>query len=305
MGLRPGPVAIWLAVACGLVGWTPGTEAAETLRWKFKAGDTLRFSVEQKLNMTMKGMGIERKSTRTQTVEVSWKVLRVDAGGEAEITHRVDRVRLRAEMPPLMPFDFDSAAPKAVQPGFEAEARQLQALVGAEYTFKMKPTGEIGDIRLSEQILKGLREAAPPGTPEGKVPEQAIKEGIVQENPPSFPEGPLEPGKSWSAKPARMPLGPATLVVDRTFTYQGPDPKSPGLQLIGIDTTAKIEPVEGSDLKATIRNQEGKGTMVADPQAGRVVSMRIGMRLDLSLTAMGQTIEQSTEMNTSMSLIGP
>jgi hypothetical protein len=303
MGPRCFPVAAWLAVACGLGGSIPGAGAAETLRWKFRAGDTLRFSIEQKSNMSMRGMGAERKSTRSHTVEMSWKVLRVDAGGEAEITQKIDRIRMRAEMPPLMPFDFDSAAPKAEQPGFEAETRQLRAQVGAEFTFKMKPTGEIADIRLSEQTLKALREALPQGGPEAEVSEQAIKETLLQSSPPSFPEGPLEPGKGWSSKPARMPLGFATLVMDRTFTYQGPDPRNPNLQLVGIDTTAKIEPMDGQDAKATIRNQEGKGSLTVDSQAGRVVSTRFGLKLDMAVTAMGQSIEQSTEMNTSMSLL--
>jgi hypothetical protein len=303
MGLRPGLVATWLALACGLGGSTPGTEAAETLRWKFKTGDTLRFSIEQKSNMSVKAMGTERKSSRTHTVEVSWKVLRVDAGGEAEITQKLDHIRMHAEMPPLMPFDFDSAATKADQPGFEAETRQLRAQVGAEFTFKMKATGEITDIKLSEPTLKALREALPPGAPDTELSEQAIKETLLQSSPPSFPDGPLEPGKSWSAKPARMPLGFAALVMDRTFTYQGPDPKNPNLLLVGIDTTAKLEPVEGTDVKAMIRSQEGKGSMAVDGQAGRVVNTRFGLKLDMAVTAMGQSIEQSTEMNTSMSLL--
>jgi hypothetical protein len=302
-GPRSFPVAVWFAVACGLGGAIPGAGAAEVLRWKFRAGDTLRFSIEQKSNMSMRGMGTERKSARSQTVEMSWKVLRVDPGGVAEITQKIDRIRMRAEMPPLMPFDFDSAASKADQPGFEAETRQLRAEVGAEFTFRMKPTGEITDIKLSEQTLKGLRAALPQGGPEAEVSEQAIKETLLQSSPPSFPEGPLEPGKGWSAKPARMPLGFATLVMDRTFTYQGPDPKNPNLQLVGIDSSAKLEPMEGSDVKATIRNQEGKGSMTLDSQAGRVVSTRFGLKLDMAVTVMGQSIEQSTEMNTSMSLL--
>jgi hypothetical protein len=303
MGLRSCRVAILLAVACGLGGSTPGAEAAETLRWKFKAGDTLRFSIEQKSNMSVKAMGTERKSNRTHTVEMSWKVLRVDAGDEAEIMQKLDRIRMHVEIPPLMPFDFDSAASKADQPGFEAETRQLRAQVGAEFTFKMKPTGVITDIKLSEQTLKSLREASPPGTPDTELSEQAIKETLLQSSPPSFPDGPLEPGKSWSAKLARMPLGFATLVMDRTFTYQGPDPKNPNILLVGIDTTAKLEPMEGTDVKATIRNQDGKGSLAVDGQAGRVVSTRFGLKLDMAVTAMGQSIEQSTEMNTSMSLL--
>ena len=77
-----------------------------------------------------------------QTLDISWTVNSVGAGGEAEITLRYDRVRLRSEMPPLMPFEFDSNDTKAaVQPGFEAETQQLKAIVGAEVGFKIRAHG--------------------------------------------------------------------------------------------------------------------------------------------------------------------
>jgi hypothetical protein len=303
VAIRLRPAAVLLAVAWALVGSRAGAD--EPLRWKFKEGETLRFSIEQKMMMDTKGMGIERKSNRTHTLEFIWKVLSVGPGGEAEINHRTERIRMRAEEPPYMPFDFDSATSKEPPPGFEALARLLKAEVGAEFTFKIKPTGEIVDIKVPEETLKRLREAAPPGGPGAEISEKSLKETLLQASPPSFPEGPLEPGKSWTTKPARVPLPPfAMLTVDRTFTYQGPDPKSPNLLLVRIDSTAKIEPIEGSDVKAAIRKQEGKGSMSIDGQAGRVVSTRLGLKLDIAVTAgTGQVIEQSSETSSSMTLL--
>ncbi len=297
------PLVILLAAAGVLGGPAAGAGAADVLRWKFKPGETLRFSVEQKIVMSIKGMEAERKSTRTQTLDISWKVLRVGPGGEADITHRIERIRMRAEVPPFMPFEFDSAESKPVQPGFEAETRQLKSRVGAEFTMKMKPNGEILDVKLSEQTLKQLRESFPADAPGAEVSEKALKEAILQESPPTFPEGPLEPGKSWSPRPARVPLPPfATLVQDWTFTYQGPDPRSPHLLLVNMQTTAKIEPIEGSDIKVAIRKQEGKGSMTIDGEAGRLVSTRMGLRIDMALSAKGQSMEQSTETTSSMTL---
>ena len=125
----------------------------------------------------------------------------------------------------------------------------------------------------------------------------------MQSSPPTLPDGPIEPGKSWSPKPTRIPLPFATLVMEKTFTYQGPDPKSANLVLVGIDTTAKIEPIEGADVKATNRKQEGKGTMTIDAQAGRLVSIRLSLKLEMAIVQAGQSIEQSTEMTTSMTLL--
>jgi hypothetical protein len=298
------PAMVLLLAAWVFGGSVSPAAAAEVLRWKFKPGETLRFSVEQKLTMSMKSMDTERKSNRTQNVEMSWKVKSVSPDGTAEITQKIERIRMRDEAPPLMPFDFDSDAKKPEQPGYEAVTKQLQSQVGAEFTFKMKPTGEIADIQLSEATLKALREQpSPSGGPEPEAAEKALKETLLQSSPPSFPDSSLEPGKTWTSKPARVPLPFATLIMERTFTYQGPDQKSPNLQLVGIEVTAKIEPIEGADIKAVIRRQEGKGSMTIDGEAGRVVNVRLSQKFDMAVTLMGQSIEQSTEMNTSMTLL--
>jgi hypothetical protein len=253
--------------------------------------------------MSAKSNDTERKSTRTHTVEMSWKVLGVDSDGSAEITQRIERIRIKAEAPPFMPFEFDSATSKAAPPGFEAETQQLKAQVGAEFGFKMKPNGEIQDIKVSEQTLKALREAAPRGAQESEISEKAIKDVLLQSSPPSFPEGALEPGKTWAPKPAQIPLGFATLVMEKTFTYQGADPKSPNLMLVGIETAAKIEPVEGSGITASIRKQEGKGSMTFDGESGRVGRINLNQKVDMVIVFMGQSSEQSTEMTSSMSLL--
>lgn len=301
---RPGRAVAWIVAAVALVGSIGVAAADEPLRWKFKDGETLRFSVERKMTMDTKGMGIARKSSRSDSLEFSWTVLSAGAGGEAEIRHKIERIRMRAEEPPYVPFEFDSASTKEPQPGFEAMAKQLKAEVGGEFIFKMKPTGEIADIKVPEETLKKLREAAPAGLPGPDISEKSLKETLLQSSPPSFPDNALAPGQSWKSRPAREPLPPfAMLLVDRTFTYQGPDPKSPNLLLVGIETTVKIEPVEGADVKATIRKQDGKGSMTIDAQAGRVVNTRQALRLEIAVAAMGQSIEQTTETSSTMTLL--
>src|SRR5207244_13319176 len=141
-------------------------------------------------------------------------------GGAAEITQRIDRVRMRVESPPLMPLDFDSAAPKTdAQDPFPEETKQLRAMIGAAFSFKIKPTGEIEDIKFPEQTLTALRDAAPRGAPEAEVSEKVLKDMLLQQSPPAFPEGQLEPGKTWSDRPAKVPIGVGPLVMHHTFTF--------------------------------------------------------------------------------------
>ncbi len=314
-GWIPGPRAIIAArlivvAAWGLLGPCGGAIAQQHLRWDLKPGETLRYSIDQKMILETRGQGVERRSDRTNTLEFTWKVLSVAPGGEAEISHRTERIRMKAEEPPFMPFEFDSSGSKEAQPGFEALARALKAEVGAEFVFKMKPNGEITDIKVPEATLKRLREAAPEGAEKSEISGTALKDTLIQASPPSFPESPLKLGETWTTRPARMPVslpGPnpplATLILDRTFHYQGPDSASPAISFVRVDTRAKVEPIEGIDVKVTIRKQEGSGSMTVDTQAGRVVGTKLGLKLELLITGKGQSIEQSSESSSTMTLL--
>ncbi len=289
-----------------LSGWTAGSARAQVLRWKFQPGEVLRYSMEQKISITARGTDRETKQTRSQVVEMSWKVKSVAADGQAQITQRIDRVRLRVEAPPFMPFEFDSNNPKADAQGspFEAEAQMLRAMAGAEFSFRIKPTGAIEDIQFSEQTLKAVREATPrgAGAPEADVSEKLLKDMLVQSSPPDFPAGPLEPGKTWSDKPARMPSPLGTMVIDKTFTFQGPDPKNPRLMLVGVDTKVALEPAAGAALTAELRKQEGKGTLTFDAEAGHIVSTRGSQKTEMTIAVMDQRIDQVVETTTTMTL---
>jgi hypothetical protein len=276
---------------------------AETLRWKFKAGDVLHYTTEQKMVSVVKAGDREQKSTSATTIDISWTVKSVTSTGAAEILQRTDRVRARIEAPGIVPVEFDSKNPQSDTQGPLADVvRQLKTTAGSELTFKIKPNGEIEDIKFSEQTLKTMRESAGPGSPEGDVNEGALKDLLLRSSPPPFPEGPVEPGKSWSSKQLRFPTPMGTMVLDNRFTFQGPDPKSPKLALVGVEGKVTLEPAEGSGLTAQIRKQESKGNLVFDTDAGRIVSTRSTQTIDLAISLMDQKFEQTNETTSTMTL---
>jgi len=289
-------------------GWT-GVAQAQVIQWKFKPGDVIRYASEQKTIETTKSRGRVTKMTRSQTMNRSWTVKNVFSNGEAEIIDRTDRVRVRIEAPPYMPFEFDSDAPKVDAAGpFEGEALLTKASAGIEYLYKLKPSGEIVDIVIPPQTMKSLRDAAKP--PEGAGPdaressisEQGLKEMLTNTSPPPFPAGPLEAGKTWSSKPVKLPTPMGNVVTDKIFTFQGADPKNPNLLLIGMETRVALEPVPNSPYTAKIRSQEGKGTMTFDADAGRIVNMRGTEKTEMLISAQGQDGDQTTESTTTMTL---
>ncbi len=304
--LRFGAWAFVLLGTAGLTGAGARATAAEPLRWTFHQGESLKYSLEQKMTMSTKANGVERKSNRNHTLNFNWTVLAVEPSGEARIRHKTERIRMKADEPPLLPFQFDSAETKGDPPGFEGMARILRAEAGAEFTFRMTPTGEIIDIEIPAETLKRYKDAMPEGRPGGgEVNEKAVKENLMQASPPAFPANPIDAGQTWSARPSRVPLMEppiATLILDRTFTYQGPDPRSPASRLIGVQTTARVEPIPGVDFKITIRKQDGHGTMTLDTSSGHVSSTQLSLNMELVVNAQGQSIEQTSDSSSTMTL---
>ena len=82
--------------------------------------------------------------------------------GDADITQRIERLTMKIDAPPFLPMEYDSSSPNnSIPEPFEPVVQQLKAAVGAEFSFKMKPTGEIEDIKIPEATLKKLREGLP------------------------------------------------------------------------------------------------------------------------------------------------
>jgi hypothetical protein len=315
-GLSRG-ISCWAAGAAAVVGLAVGPRevaGAETLRWKLKPGDVLRYSIDEKTVSTFKVMGREFKSKRSQTINQSWNVKSVSANGDAEVTLRYDRVRMHIEQPPYMPFDFDSSAADVDAPEpFGSLGKQIKAMGGAEITFRLKPSGAVEDVRIPEQTLKTLREGLGGGSAvQGTFSEQGLKEQVVQSSPPPLPDGSVEPGKSWAPKPLRVPFPPlGTAVVSKVFTFEGSDPKTPTLMRIALETKVALEPGEnpaGPEAgagapPATITGQEGRGTFTFDADAGRITNSQSVQKLDVRAVGPGeQKIDQTMESTTTLTL---
>jgi hypothetical protein len=296
---------VWMTVALTALFALGQARAsrAETLRWKLNPGEVLRYTLESKLVANYKVMGRDKKSTRSHTINLSWTVKSVSANGDAEIALRFDRVRMRIDQPPFVPFELDSSPNTVEVPdGFESAERQIKALAGAEFTFKLRPSGEVDDLKIPDQTMKALREGVPPeAAGQGMISEQGLKDMLLQSSPPSFPTNSLDPGKTWTGKPSKVSVpGLGALVVDQVYTFQGPDPKSPKLLNVGMEARVSLEPAE--NVTAKIRAQEGKGSLTFDAEAGRIVNSRGNQKMEMVISDRGQDIVQSTETTSTMTL---
>ena len=284
------------------------SEAAATLRWKFKPGEVVRYSMNQTTTNSYKPKnGVQAESVMTQVVDLHWTVKSVSAEGVAELTQTIDRVRARIEgagQPSAFKFDSEAAADATQEPQDGPIAAQLvpllKTLVGAEFTFKMSELGELSDIKVPERLLESVRRANSGG---GKsvFSDEGMK-NLVTQSSLTLPQAPLDSGKNWRRQD-RIPLPLlGTMILDKTYTLKGADGDDPRRVQIALVTKVTIQPATEAGVDLKINRQDGGGVFSFDLDRGRVVSSRVEDLLVMSLSASEREIEQSTKTVTEMKL---
>ena len=293
--------AAWMLVAALGAGGVQAAHGAQTLRWKFKPGETLRYTMVQETAQGMKANGRDIKTSLNQTVDLHWSVKHVAGDGVAELSQTIDRVRTKIESPDNS-FEYDSQTGKEPDgPVASLLTPLLKVLVGAEFTFKMNGRGELSDIKVPQKLLDSLRQAGPAAATGSMFSEEGLK-NLISQSSLTLAEGPLEKGKNWIQQ-AKIPVPMlGTMMLDKTYTFDGPAPEKPSLDRILLDTKVTLEPAADSNVAVKITSQKGTGEFLFDSQAGRVVSSRVNDKLQMSLSVMGQALEQTTDTVTSMTL---
>jgi hypothetical protein len=306
----------WFVVAAAAVAPAPEARAV-TLRWKFKPGQTLRYTMDQKSVTTAKlPGGQEIKSTLSQSIEMTWAVKSVDESGRAELTQTINRIRDQVEAP-VGSYTFDSKETKEPE-GLIAAARVplFKALVDAPIAFTMNPQGEPADVRLPEKVAQTLRDLGPAGAGGGALfSEDGIREMIAQASL-VVPTTDLTEGKTWSRQTKNAaPIG--TVIVDSTYRFDGAAAGGPR-DVVRIVQTTKLEvqpPAEAagnaSPAGPKIRSQKSQGTYTFDNGAGHLVDasaseqMEVGftVKVGLGTAAKDMELTQTSETTTTRKLV--
>jgi hypothetical protein len=178
----------------------PAPARGASLRYQFKEGDTLKYVVEKKTETHSSTPGYERVVVSTRTYDVTWKVTRVDADGNARMTLTVDRVQYVEDDGFPGKVEFDSRKDKNPT-GMPALVRVLSAVLqaqsGAPFTCTMSPRGEVSDFKVPKKLADAVKNTAGLHalySPESFRQLLACRGGVV------LPEDAVHPDASWHDK---------------------------------------------------------------------------------------------------------
>lgn len=111
-----------------------------SLQYKFKMGETLRYSVKhtETLKTTIDGTS-GRAETKSESIK-AWKVTDVLPNGEMEFMHVVEVMRLSNRVQNRAEINFDSESDETPPPGYEQAARAIGIPLSL---IRINPTGKV------------------------------------------------------------------------------------------------------------------------------------------------------------------
>ena len=270
-------------------------EAKTTLRWKFKAGEVVRYQTNQTTVSKFKAPGgAEVTQSLTLTIDLAWTVKTVDPSGSATVTQVIERMR-STESSSFGKMSFDSRDPAADS---SPAGPIFKIMVGSEITFTMSPRGEMTDIKLSDKLATALGGDGQAG-PQRQFTEAGLK-NMVSQLGISFPEGAVEVGEAWNRKLA-VPAGPdgQTRDVVQTYTYKGLAAGS----VERIDLATRFDPIKPDpNVPITIKSEQADGQVQFDNASGRIEKSEVNQRVDLVNRSNGMDFNLATETGTVMTL---
>ncbi len=297
--MRSGLLSRWgwsLSLIAALVG---STAQGANLRWKLKVGDSLRYEMsEKRVTSVLTGGAEVSKVTLTQTVDLTWSVKDVESQGSANLTHTIDRVRIKIESPQGS-IDFDSKDEKGEGNPLKT---LFKVLVGKPFSFKMDPQGALSDVKVPQNVARILKElGGAAGGADQIFSEEGLKTMITQSSV-ILPKEEISTGKSWTQE-VKIPAPPlGSMVLAKTYRFEGESPEN-GMAKIGIDAKFTLQSVPGVDVPFKIQSQASKGEISFDNAVGRLTSSSLNEKLEQVGKIQDKEFTQITDSTVSMKLL--
>lgn len=292
---RPGKLAM-LLISCFMVtAWAVPTRGqvatdGKLLRWNMKAGQAFDVVVVQDMKQKQTIGGQEMESSTAMRIEMTWEVTEVDEDGVMSVSQSLDRVSMQAQTP-MGEIAFDTASDEEPQGMAAMVASTMQPMIGAKFVQKMNPRGEA----LAPEVPEGAENGAP-GAPSPEMLKQMLSNATLP-----MPEQAVEDGTTWTDETSTEVPQLGQVTINRTFTYRGEeeqDSRTVAKIDMEMDTTFGEGGANAMGMKMKVKSQNTEGTLYFDTDAGYLTGSQVNQKMDMTIEAMGQTVDQVQDSTT-------
>jgi hypothetical protein len=252
--------------------------AAELLRWKLAAGETLRYEFTQSTQTETTGPGKPMRVALDSTMRVSWRVEAVDDRKVADISQTVEQFRITLQTDKLDPITYDSASKSPVAGPARDISDAVKPLIGCACQLRMTDRGEIVSVEPSEQLRQALRSVDERTAQRMLTPDGISR--LLSQAAVLLPEKPVAAGETWiSADETPSPAG--RIRRQNRFTYVG-RMEHEGAMRDKLSVESEFELVPDADSAARtsqLKSGPQTGAMWFDSAAGRFTSSELEQQL--------------------------
>lgn len=266
-----------------------------SLRWKFEAGQTVKYEFSQKNDITVKSKGQEQKSFSELIFDLTWAVKAVAADGSADVVMTVDRVRTNVKNGEKTVL-YDSKSKDEPEPAAAQMVAVYKAVIGAVYKIKVDARGRVVEATVPDAVTAVVKGSQYQAVADGGsvLSGRGVRNMFLQVIPP-LPDAPLAIGGTWEER-MDLPSGPLTVMLREVYTLTKADSDS---VTIDAKVITKMEPNAGMPLTVEITKDNGKATFEFDPKAGKIVKSLVTQSMDASMKVADQNIGQLIEIQVS------
>lgn len=255
------------------------------LKWKLEKGKTFYQKMTTKTDQNMKILSSEPKQTQIQTFYFAWTPEKQE-GDNWVIKQKIQAVTMEINIGGA-PISYDSTKDQGAN---NPLGEFFKALVGSEFTVTINMKDQkVVKLEGRDAFVDKLSAANPQMK---QLLSQILSEGALKEMAePTFaaiPNKEVAKGDKWT-KESTLDMGPIGKYTNTyTYTFEGPESSTSKLDKIKVDTTLKYVPpddkagtvplpfkIKSADLKST----SATGTVIYDPEKGRVASSNFKLEL--------------------------
>lgn len=261
--------------------------AQQTLRWKFRAGESRDVDVTQTMSMALNVEDQPLRVGMRQRMSISRTVQSVDEQGNARVLQQIKRVQMTADGPAA--FAYDSKQPAGDAAGL---APLFQALTQAQIAMTITPRGKVQDVELPQPLLEAIDSLPATGVARQLFSQEGLTE-LMKQSSLEFPEQSLQPGERWQTKSTLKTPLLGTQVVTTTYTYQGAQESGQQrLAQIEVQNEFAFEDVPKTTM-LHIKDQFNQGKILFDNDHGDLVSSQTSAKLTLEVQTAGRKVSQN------------
>lgn len=259
-----GAAVLWLSILSAIHGLAvePKPSAEKyTLRYKFQAGETLRWDVEHRTMVRATYGGTTQSTEAHSYSNKAWRVIDVKPNGEATVEHRVEWINMRQKLSGAKEVHYDSRTDAKPPHGFEDAAKSVGALLS---TIQLDATGKV--VGIKRHNIDPKKKSSPEATPQDDcwltVP---------------LPSEPVAVGHVWTVpQNIEVPVDRGAIKKIRALQRFVLEDVKTGVATIRVSTDI-LTPVTDPAIESKLVQREVAGKVRFDIDAGRMIGQEMSI----------------------------